>query len=163
MPDLDRFIDVQNGVTSGLAIALAELKAGEKRSHWIWYVFPQLAGLGRSPMAVRYGLGGISEATAYLQHPVLRARLREATDAVREQLTQQPSLTLDTLMGSEIDATKLVSSMTLFSEIARRLAATEGAPDYAALASSADSVLVIAAKQGYAPCATTLAALSATR
>ena len=77
--DLSRFIDAQQPVYS---TALAELEAGRKRSHWMWFIFPQLKGLGRSPMAQRYGLADLAEAEAYLADPVLGERLRACVTAV---------------------------------------------------------------------------------
>ncbi len=90
--------------------ALAELRAGRKRSHWMWFVFPQLAGLGRSAMAQRYGISSLAEARAYLEHPVLGARLRECARALAD-LPGRPSATA--VLGP-VDAQKLQSSMTLF-------------------------------------------------
>jgi len=145
--DLDRFLDAQDGA-AGFAQALAELQAGAKRSHWIWYIFPQLAGLGRSPLAEIYGLQGPGEAAAYLAHPLLRERLLLAMHAVRER-----SASLRTLMGSQIDALKLVSSMTLFREIARRAKDDE-------VASAAAEILGAAERQGVVECEFTLRALS---
>jgi uncharacterized protein (DUF1810 family) len=144
--DLDRFLEAQDG-PGGFAQALAELEAGAKRSHWIWYVFPQLAGLGSSPMAEIYGLHGADEAAAYLAHRLLRERLLSAMQAVRAQ-----SAPLRVLMGSQIDVLKLVSSMTLFREIARRAGDDE-------VASVADEILTRAQEQGYAECAFTQRAL----
>ena len=69
--DLDRFVDAQEGIYEQ---ALAELRAGRKRSHWMWFVFPQIAGLGRSPTAQRYAISGLEEAQAYLAHPLLGPR-----------------------------------------------------------------------------------------
>src|SRR4051794_34023027 len=79
MPDLDRFVAAQAPV---YATVLAELRAGRKQSHWMWFVFPQLAGLGRSPTATFYGLPGLDEARAYLAHDVLGPRLVECTGLV---------------------------------------------------------------------------------
>jgi uncharacterized protein (DUF1810 family) len=76
---LERFVEAQAGVYPR---ALAELKAGRKQSHWIWFVFPQIAGLGSSAMNVRYAIGSLEEAVAYLEHPVLGPRLRDCVDAV---------------------------------------------------------------------------------
>jgi uncharacterized protein (DUF1810 family) len=104
--DLSRFVEAQAGV---YADALAELRAGRKRSHWMWFVFPQLEGLGTSPMAQRYALAGPDEARAYLAHPVLGPRLRECTRAV---LAAQ-GRTLHEIFGSPDDL-KFRSSMTLF-------------------------------------------------
>src|SRR4051812_39696688 len=77
--DLQRFAAAQEPVFS---TALAELRAGRKRTHWMWFIFPQLRGLGRSPTAIYYGIGSLDEARAYLAHPVLGPRLDLCTDAV---------------------------------------------------------------------------------
>lgn len=95
---------------SDYATALQEMKDGEKRRHWIWYIFPQLRGLGHSSYSWIYGLADVEEAKAYLSHPVLASRLREVTQAV---LTHH-SKDIVAVMGSPIDARKLCSSMTLF-------------------------------------------------
>ena len=76
--NLQRFVDSQHGV---LEIALAELRAGSKQSHWMWFIFPQLAGLGRSPTARLYAIAGIDEARAYLEHPLLGRRLEKRMNA----------------------------------------------------------------------------------
>lgn len=144
--DLGRFVQAQD--SGAYAQAIAELAAGAKRSHWIWFVFPQLSGLGSSPMAETYGLQGVDEATAYLRHPVLRERLLAAMNAVRKHSTS-----LRTLMGSQIDTLKLVSSMTLFREVARRAKDDE-------VAAAADQLLGKARQEGYADCAFTGAALA---
>jgi uncharacterized protein (DUF1810 family) len=140
--DLERFTRAQQ---RDFAQALSELEAGHKRSHWIWYVFPQLAGLGSSPAAQTYGLQGADEATAYLRDAELRERLLAAANAVRRHLERESPAGLRTLMGSEIDALKLVSSMTLFREIARRLGDDE-------VASAALAILQAAKAQGFAEC-----------
>ena len=158
MIDLDRFKRAQDG-PGGFAAALAELERGRKRSHWIWYIFPQLAGLGQSAAAIRYGLQGVDEATAYLRDPVLRDRLFRVTAAVLAQLQRDPAPPLVDVMGSEIDALKLVSSMTLFREVARRLNAGEPLADYATLANVADAILRSAQRQGFAECRFTCDAL----
>jgi uncharacterized protein (DUF1810 family) len=160
MSDLDRFTSAQGQAVGGFDTALRELQAGGKRSHWIWYIFPQLAGLGSSPMAVRYGLQGIDEAMAYLRDATLRGRLAALTDTLAAQLHATPTPALDELMGSEIDALKLVSSMTLFREIARRAIQIEALPQYAEIAVNADLILRIAAEQGFPACAPTLRALA---
>jgi uncharacterized protein (DUF1810 family) len=72
--DLERFVDAQSPVYDEVR---RELKAGRKRSHWMWFIFPQIAGLGQSPMSIRFAIGSLNEAKAYLAHPVLGARLRE--------------------------------------------------------------------------------------
>ena len=105
--DLERFVRAQNGGV--YEQALRELQAGDKRSHWMWFVFPQVAGLGRSAMAQRYAVSGLAEAHAYLAHPVLGPRLVEASQALLELSGRDPVRVL----GST-DALKLRSSMTLF-------------------------------------------------
>lgn len=109
-----RFLDAQNaGHPSTYNRALDELRTGRKCSHWIWFVLPQLQGLGCSEMAQRYGIAGLAEANAYLANPVLRLRLEEVVALIREQL-QQPDKSLERLMDSELDAAKTISSLTLF-------------------------------------------------
>lgn len=107
--DLTRFIDAQEGV---YAQALAELHAGAKCSHWMWFVFPQIAGLGQSAMARTYAIMDEDEARAYLAHPVLASRLTEATKAVTAAHGSA-----EAILGV-IDAVKLRSSMTLFAAVA---------------------------------------------
>ncbi|MFN2537740.1 MAG: DUF1810 domain-containing protein [Mycobacteriales bacterium] len=107
---LERFLEAQERTYDQ---ALTELRRGEKRSHWMWFVFPQLAGLGRSPTAERYGLAGAEEAAAYLAHPVLGTRLRECAHALLEHPGTDPVAILGL-----VDALKLRSSMTLFAEVA---------------------------------------------
>jgi|LauGreDrversion4_2_1035121.scaffolds.fasta_scaffold165667_2 uncharacterized protein (DUF1810 family) len=105
---------VQNaGNPSAYDRALAELRTGRKRSHWIWFVLPQLAGLGRSAMTQRYGIADLEEARAYLADPLLGQRLEVVITVIHHQL-QHPDQTLERLMGSELDATKTISSLTLF-------------------------------------------------
>ena len=111
---LDRFCTAQNaGNPSAIDQALAELRTGCKRSHWIWFVLPQLAGLGNSEMAQRYGIADLAEARAYLADPLLRQRLETVISVIEEQLNQ-PAQDLELLMGSELDAAKTVSGLTLF-------------------------------------------------
>ncbi len=106
--DLDRFVRAQDqGGTYDRA--LAELRAGRKTSHWMWFVFPQVAGLGRSDMARAYAISGADEARAYLDHPVLGERLRECCRALLDLETDDAGRVL-----GGIDAMKLRSSMTLF-------------------------------------------------
>jgi uncharacterized protein (DUF1810 family) len=104
--DLARFVSAQAGVFDA---AVDELRAGRKRTHWMWFVFPQLRGLGSSPTAQFYGISCLDEATAYLQHPVLGPRLEMALSAVQSS----PARSLSTLFGSPDDL-KFRSSMTLF-------------------------------------------------
>jgi uncharacterized protein (DUF1810 family) len=111
-PDLERFVEAQD--TAGTyATALAELRRGRKTSHWMWFVFPQIAGLGQSPTAQYYGVRGLAEAQAYLAHPVLGPRLRECASMVAALETADPV----GVFGG-IDAVKLRSSMTLFGRAA---------------------------------------------
>lgn len=111
MPDpfnLARFVEAQS---SEYQQVLRELRAGRKQSHWIWFVFPQLKGLGRSSMAGFYGLGSLDEAKAYLAHSVLGPRLRECTDLVN----RVEGRTIDEIFGFP-DNLKFRSSMTLFAK-----------------------------------------------
>jgi uncharacterized protein (DUF1810 family) len=117
--DLARFVTAQAGV---IETAVEELRAGRKRTHWMWFVFPQLKGLGRSPTAQHFGIASLEEATAYVVHPVLGARLEDAVAAVEAS----PAGSLHALFGSPDDL-KFRSSMTLFA-----IAAPEG-PYQAAL------------------------------
>ena len=111
---LRRFITAQDtGQPSAYERALAELRSGRKRTHWIWFVLPQLDGLGRSAMAQRYGLNGLEEAKAYLEEPLLRSRLEETIAVIADQLAK-PGQTLVRLMGGQLDASKTISSLTLF-------------------------------------------------
>ncbi|MBD3784880.1 MAG: DUF1810 domain-containing protein [Micrococcales bacterium] len=110
--DLSRFVAAQDagGVYE---TALAELRAGRKRSHWMWFVFPQVAGLGRSATAQWFGVRGLAEARAYLEHPVLGPRLAECVEALLALGGSDPVAVL-----GGIDAVKLRSSMTLFAAAA---------------------------------------------
>jgi uncharacterized protein (DUF1810 family) len=105
--DLERFVQAQDDGTYDQA--LAELRAGAKRSHWMWFVFPQVAGLGRSSTAQHYAVSGLPEAQAYLAHPVLGPRLVECAQALLELGTTDAAGVL-----GPVDAVKLRSSMTLF-------------------------------------------------
>ena len=106
--DLQRFIDAQDAGGTYLT-ALDELRRGRKQSHWMWFVFPQLRGLGKSERARRYAIGSLAEARAYLAHPVVGQRLRTATSI----LLEGPPRDAQAVFG-EVDAVKLRSSMTLF-------------------------------------------------
>ena len=117
--DLRRFVDAQ---AAAYAAARAELAAGRKRSHWMWFVFPQMRGLGQSAMAQRYGIASRAEALAYLDHAVLGARLVECTDLL---LALPPEATANDILGSPDDV-KLRSSMTLFGAVAAESARFAG-------------------------------------
>jgi len=113
MPDpyrLERFVAAQDGVIDRVR---AELRAGRKQSHWMWFVFPQLLGLGQSAMAVRYAIGSREEAAAYLAHPVLGPRLRECTELVLAVEGRD----VHSIFGSPDDM-KFYSCMTLFAAAA---------------------------------------------
>jgi len=105
--DLRRFVEAQDGIYE---TALAELRAGSKQSHWMWFIFPQLRGLGLSAAAQRYAISSLDEARAYLRHPLLGPRLRECVDAI---LPWSAQLSAEQILGS-IDALKFRSSLTLF-------------------------------------------------
>ena len=107
--NLDRFIDAQNGIYD---LALAELKAGRKRSHWMWFIFPQIAGLGSSSMAEKYAIRSAEEASAYLADPILGSRLLRCVEA----MLSIEDRTANHILGSPDDM-KLRSSMTLFAAI----------------------------------------------
>lgn len=116
---LSRFIQAQER-GGAYERALAEVRAGAKRGHWIWFVLPQLRGLGRSAMAQEFGLDGAAEARAYLAHPVLGARLVEMARAVLG--AGEHGAPAEVVMGSGVDALKLRSSMTLFAVTSRESA-----------------------------------------
>jgi|SRR4051794_25114899 len=106
MYDLQRFVEAQRPIFDQV---MAELRDGQKRTHWMWFVFPQIGGLGRSEMAVRYAISSQAEAEAYLRHPVLGPRLRECARLV----TAVNGRTIRQILGSPDDM-KFHSSMTLF-------------------------------------------------
>jgi uncharacterized protein (DUF1810 family) len=108
--DLERFVAAQDSGGS-YKQALAELHAGRKRSHWIWYVFPQVQGLGMSPTSQHFGIAGLDEARAYLAHPVLGPRLLECAQTLLDHGASDPV----TIFGA-LDAMKVRSSMTLFAQ-----------------------------------------------
>ena len=111
MEGIERFLD---GQRFGYQTALAEMKQGEKRNHWIWYIFPQQKGLGHSYNSQLYGLDGVDEARAYLAHPILGARLREISLALLEHKGKRD---IDYIMGSSIDVLKLQTCMNLFNRV----------------------------------------------
>ena len=160
MSTLTRFKEAQALALGGYEAALREIESGQKRGHWIWYVFPQLVGLGTSPAAVQFGIDGPAEATEYLRDPELRQRLLAITRAAARQLAA--GRPLPSLMGSQIDALKLISSITLFGAVAARLHADEGGDEYGELASAAQQILAAAALQGYPACTYTLNRIAST-
>jgi uncharacterized protein (DUF1810 family) len=110
MHDLSRFVDAQQDVYD---TAVSELRGGRKQSHWMWFVFPQIAGLGHSAMSQKYAIGSLDEARAYLAHPVLGPRLVECARV----LTELAGTSAREVFGP-VDAQKLRSSMTLFARAA---------------------------------------------
>lgn len=104
--NLDRFCAAQSNVFEA---AIAEIRRGRKRGHWMWYIFPQIAGLGRSATAQFYAIASIAEARAYLAHPVLGARLRRCVESLQDLPQSSP----DDVFGA-VDSLKLRSSLTLF-------------------------------------------------
>jgi uncharacterized protein (DUF1810 family) len=109
--DLDRFVRAQ---TPDYERALLELRAGEKRSHWMWYIFPQITGLGQSPMSQRYSIKNAAEARAYLDHPILGPRLRDCSTVVHSLIGRSALQ----IFGSPDDM-KLHSCATLFAHVSR--------------------------------------------
>ena len=109
MSALEKFVDAQK---SAYAVALQEIKNGRKVSHWMWYIFPQIAGLGRSYNAQFYAISSLAEAKEYLEHPVLGARIREISKALLEHSGKD----VREILGG-IDSMKLKSSMTLFDAV----------------------------------------------
>ena len=153
--DLERFVTAQ--ANGEFETARDELATGRKRSHWIWYVFPQIAGLGTSHMSQAYAIRDRDEAVAYLRHPVLASRLAEITGVAAGQL--RAGVPLDRLMGSAIDAAKLVSSMTLFGRVAKSMEPAAGDP-LASFSTQADEILAAAAAQGHPECRHTISRLA---
>jgi len=150
---LERFHEAQAKRSGGYDTALAEIRAGCKRSHWIWYIFPQIEGLGRSSTARAYAMRDLGEACAYFRDPILRERYEEIVDAVSEQLSR--GIRVEDLMASRTDALKLVSSLTLFRAAAEQLAPED--PTFALLAQRLAGLLEPTTKQGYPACDFTLA------
>lgn len=111
-PGLERFVAAQEPI---FARALEEIRRGKKRSHWMWYIFPQIAGLGRSATAQLYAIADIAEARAYLAHPLLGARYVQCVAALQDVIGSDP-----VAVFGEIDAVKLRSSLTLFEAAGER-------------------------------------------
>jgi uncharacterized protein (DUF1810 family) len=149
---LERFHEAQASHSAGYDTALAEIRAGGKRSHWIWYIFPQIEGLGRSSTARAYAMRNLGEGCAYLRDSVLRARYEEIVSAVSEQLAR--GIRVEDLMGGRTDALKLISSLSLFRAAAEQLARED--PVYASLAEGLATLLGQTSGQGYPPCDFTL-------
>lgn len=153
MERLERFRSAQESPHAGFDAAVRELQSGRKRGHWIWYILPQLAGLGLSETSRRYAIADEREAIEYLQDPVLRDRLLAIVRAIADGLAR--GVPLGTLTGSGLDAQKTVSSLTLFGEVASRMA-KRGDASVAPVAEAAAQVLDAVERQGYPRCAFTL-------
>src|SRR5207253_732740 len=145
---LERFHEAQARRSAGYDTALAEIRAGGKRSHWIWYIFPQIEGLGHSSTARAYAMRDLGEACAYLRDPILRARYEEIAAAVSEQLVR--GIRVEDLMGGKTDALKLVSSLTLFRAAAEQLAREN--PTLTLLAERLVALLGQTSEQDYPAC-----------
>ena len=153
---LERFHEAQSKSWAGYDAALAEIQAGGKHSHWIWYIFPQIEGLGRSSTARAYAMRNLGEACAYLRDPVLRERYEEIVAAISEQLVRGSRV--EALMGGRTDALKLVSSLTLFRAAAEQLARED--PVYFSFAERLAALLGQTGGQGYRACDFTLARIA---
>src|SRR5882724_9243730 len=156
---LERFHEAQAKRSGGYDTALAEIGAGGKRTHWIWYIFPQIEGLGRSSTARAYAMRDLGEACAYLRDPILRERYEEIAAAVSEQVAR--GIRVEHLMGGRTDALKLVSSLTLFRAAAEQLARED--PVYGSLAERLAASLGQTARQDYPACDFTLARIDSLR
>lgn len=146
---LSRYIEAQNDPDAGYAVALHEIRTTGKRSHWVWYVFPNLGGLGSSANAQNFALRDLEEAIAFMHHPVLGDRLQEICDAIVGRLNSGSDLI--TLMGSRIDVLKLVSCMTLFAGLAQQ---------ECRLSQESSAILNAARGEGFPPCDFTAARLT---
>lgn len=152
-----RFKEAQADTYAGFEVARRELSDGRKSRHWIWYLLPQLAGLGSSSQARAFGLAGVPDAVAYLADPVLGPRYAELVGIVATHA--RLGADLRRVMGSEIDTLKLVSSLTLF-ERAAQAADGGDAVDSTQLLRDIATVLAAAEAQGYPRCARTLAVIA---
>jgi len=150
--DLERF---RAGYRDDFVTALAEISRGRKRSHWMWFIFPQVAGLGSSPTAAQYAIGSRSEAEAFLRDPTLGPSYRQLVEAVWQQVVGN-GVSVRALFGRPDDQ-KLVSSLTLFGTVAANLG-----DEWASTVAQANAVLDVAADQGLPSCATTQRFLAAT-
>jgi uncharacterized protein (DUF1810 family) len=151
---LKRFHHAQASQWGGYTTALSEMRAGRKNSHWIWYIFPQIDGLGRSSTAHEYALRDLDEACSYLRDPVLRERYEEIASAVAEHLSR--GAPIEELMGGSTDACKLVSSITLFRAAATELTQDDNSPEFKRVSELCDSILQRTSAQDYPPCEFTM-------
>jgi uncharacterized protein (DUF1810 family) len=149
--DLEGFLD---GYRLDFDHAVSEINGGRKRSHWMWFIFPQIAGLGSSPTATTYAIRSRAEATAFLQDPTLGPAYRQLVDAVWHQVVEQGQ-SVRSLFGRPDDQ-KLISSLTLFAGVAADLG-----DDWTVLRANANDVLDLAAEQGLPRCTATQRFLTA--
>ncbi|WP_454781913.1 DUF1810 family protein [Legionella sp. WA2022007384] len=157
MSNIQRFIKAQQGQDMYVSFqeAYAELEAGSKQSHWIWYIFPQLKELGFSSMSQHFGVVDFKEACDYLQNEVLFGNYYAIAQLVEQQLKRKIPVLM--LMHGEVDTKKLVSSLTLFREAASFLSHQgETSQNFDALVNCCDQILKETSKQGYTSCERTL-------
>lgn len=150
---LSRFYAAQRDPHAGFSRALRELQSGQKTSHWIWYIFPQIRGLGTSALAKKYALADSAEAVSYVRDDYLRGNYLAALSAVRHHLKR--GIRLERLLGSSLDAQKFVSSITLFSRATETTASA-----YPELSAGIRQALletrILLRAQGYDECSRTL-------
>jgi uncharacterized protein (DUF1810 family) len=144
MPNLERFTDAQADRDS-YETAKSEITGGRKTGHWIWYIFPQLQGIGNSSNAQIYGIADFNEACEYLINPILFQRYHEMLVLVKGHLVKKPPVDLDELMGARVDVQKLVSSLTLFRAAAAFLESEQENPEqnFKDLKNLCDAILTI--------------------
>lgn len=148
---LGRFHEAQDDSTGGYRQAFSEIQSGRKKSHWIWYIFPQLEHLGQSPSAKLYGIADFNEACDYLKDPILFKRYFELVKLTEEKLENTP---LANLMGGYPDDLKFISSLTLFQSASKYLSSKEKdfQREYNDLYETCARVFEQIAQQGYTPC-----------
>jgi uncharacterized protein (DUF1810 family) len=153
---LQRFLDAQAGKTMYPAyeFVINEMRHGNKKTHWIWYIFPQLRGISLSINSMKYGIANRAEAEAYIMHPILGPRLTEMTQIILSHLTQSQRK-LHTVMNTTIDAKKFMRCMTLFTEVAPHVY-NISSPWIGEFLDAANQIIAIARKQGYKRSYTTL-------
>ncbi len=150
---LNRFLNAQDrGDPASLETALSELRLGTKQEHWIWYVFPQLQGLGHSPHAHYYGIHGLSEAADYLRNPLLRERYQLCLSEMLIHLRNGTKLR--SILGST-DSLKAISSMTLFQVVLKR-SGTQDQRSVPELLLMMEEFFMLISRDGYRPCQATL-------
>lgn len=150
---LSRFYAAQRDPHAGFSQALRELQSGQKKSHWIWYIFPQLRGLGTSALCRKYALMDLDEAASYVRDEYLRTNYMSALSAIRHHLKR--GVRLEHLMGSALDAQKFVSSITLFTRATE--AAGRTSPELVTgLRQSLLETRILLFSQGYDECHRTL-------